>query len=589
MSIAEKLTTIAENEQKVYKAGQSSMVDESKIIEKTVTGTNIVVIDDTSEIPHDVGCKVESVNLFNVNGSLTDSVGWTTGETTLVDGKIKTTSNYANGTGKGQFIDVQPNMKYTISYKIDSMEREGALGGIWVFTSGGSKIHYDSDHVLYSGGSYHFTITTPSNVNKIWLSFNGCADSDDKTIRQYIIYDKVQLNEGDTALPYTPYVDVSGVTVTRCGKNLIPFPYPLFKDTVTTNGITATLQDDGGILLNGTSTSYVYINLARLNLGTVNVLPSKNDSGFISNSVDVAGVTVRYDPNGQLIFIMLVAGITCDNLVVYPQIEKGTVSTDFELGVNNKTYTPNADGTVDGIKSLCPVMTISTDVDGVGLTVDYHKSWGKTEADLKLWEMLTSSGKRTTYSYVFRQTDFTGYTFPKPIVPTVGSDRMFYNYYGTALPGNVDFSQMPDGTYGQYQIFQHSMNLLEIDPFNAPASGHYNGTWGTCPALKRLIGVNSMESTVFSSTFSGCSSLEEVTFCGVIGQNISLSACPLNAASITNIINVLSETATDKTLTLKLTAVQNAFETSSGAADGNTSEEWLNLAATKSNWTITLA
>lgn len=51
MSIAEKLTQIAENEQKVYDAGKRSMVDPAKIIEKTVSGT-FISVDDVSEIPH---------------------------------------------------------------------------------------------------------------------------------------------------------------------------------------------------------------------------------------------------------------------------------------------------------------------------------------------------------------------------------------------------------------------------------------------------------------------------------------------------------------------------------------------------------
>lgn len=54
MSIAEKLVTIAENEQKVYEAGQKSMVDESKIIEATVTGKERISLSDVSEIPHKI-------------------------------------------------------------------------------------------------------------------------------------------------------------------------------------------------------------------------------------------------------------------------------------------------------------------------------------------------------------------------------------------------------------------------------------------------------------------------------------------------------------------------------------------------------
>ena len=45
----------------LYEAGQKSMVDESKIIKKTITGTGWVMVDDVSEIPHDVNIKVENL------------------------------------------------------------------------------------------------------------------------------------------------------------------------------------------------------------------------------------------------------------------------------------------------------------------------------------------------------------------------------------------------------------------------------------------------------------------------------------------------------------------------------------------------
>lgn len=58
-----KLSRIAENVPKVYAAGKASMVDESKLIPTNVVGTSISV-NDVSKLPHDVSCKVESLNLF---------------------------------------------------------------------------------------------------------------------------------------------------------------------------------------------------------------------------------------------------------------------------------------------------------------------------------------------------------------------------------------------------------------------------------------------------------------------------------------------------------------------------------------------
>lgn len=95
----------------------------------------------------------------------------------------------------------------------------------------------------------------------------------------------------------------------------------------------------------------------------------------------------------------------------------------------------------------------------------------------------------------------------------------------------------------------------------------------------------------FNNTFAGCIALENVEFEGEIandGLNMGWSQ-KLSKASILSILNALSTTSTDKTVTFSMTAVNNAFETSEGSADGSTSEEWTTIIATKPNWTIALA
>lgn len=83
----------------------------------------------------------------------------------------------------------------------------------------------------------------------------------------------------------------------------------------------------------------------------------------------------------------------------------------------------------------------------------------------------------------------------------------------------------------------------------------------------------------FASAFYNCPKLKDISFAGVIGNDISFSDCPLlSKASITSIIEHLSDTATGKTLTLNKTAKEAAF----------TTEEWATITATKTNWTISL-
>ncbi len=105
---------------------------------------------------------------------------------------------------------------------------------------------------------------------------------------------------------------------------------------------------------------------------------------------------------------------------------------------------------------------------------------------------------------------------------------------------------------------------------------------------KIILQTNNMSSNCFSNAFYGCSSLENIVFEGEIRYSISFAQSPLTKESIISIVNALSSTTTGLTATFNKTAVNTAFETSEGAADGSTSEEWLNLIATKSNWTITL-
>ena len=84
-----------------------------------------------------------------------------------------------------------------------------------------------------------------------------------------------------------------------------------------------------------------------------------------------------------------------------------------------------------------------------------------------------------------------------------------------------------------------------------------------------------------SNMFYDCQALESITIGGTIactGLDLHWST-KLSRDSITSIVNALSSATSGLTLTLSQTAVNNAF----------TTDEWTALAATKSNWTISLA
>lgn len=132
------------------------------------------------------------------------------------------------------------------------------------------------------------------------------------------------------------------------------------------------------------------------------------------------------------------------------------------------------------------------------------------------------------------------------------TDQMFYwaNRI-TALP-EIDVSNVENC----YSMFSSATNLVTIEKFKVSAK------------------------TVLTEAFYDCSALENLIIEGTISQNNFNTqwSTKLSKASIESIIEALSKSASDKTITLSRTAVNNAFTTS----------EWNNLKASKSNWTISL-
>ena len=215
---------------------------------------------------------------------------------------------------------------------------------------------------------------------------------------------------------------------------------------------------------------------------------------------------------------------------------------------------------------------------------------GKQSAYDEFWDLFQQNGNRTNYQYGICGYGWTVDTFkPKySIIPThangifqycgvqadlgqlfkdrgltldlskcTNSDQMFTGSYFTTLP-ILDFRKV---TSSSYITFSSCTNLTKIELIMLSDSGNQK----------------------FSSSFNSCSALADIRFSGVIGQTLDMKSSPLNKASIENIIEHLSSTATGMTLTLKKSAKEAVF----------TDEEWITLITPKSNqydgnWTISL-
>lgn len=159
---------------------------------------------------------ISSKNLFNKYGSLNDSVGWTSGATTLQsDGTIKATANIANGNGKGQMIEVKPYTKYAFSFKVLQMEIEGTYH-IRIIDGNKTTLHTYSNTTL---GYKTFTFETQSS-NSVWVSICGINNASSVNTFKYVIYDEIQLELGNKATPYTPYKNFEGRTDIITGQEM---------------------------------------------------------------------------------------------------------------------------------------------------------------------------------------------------------------------------------------------------------------------------------------------------------------------------------------------------------------------------------
>lgn len=118
---------------------------------------------------------------------------------------------------------------------------------------------------------------------------------------------------------------------------------------------------------------------------------------------------------------------------------------------------------------------------------------------------------------------------------------------------------------------------------------HINEMFRGAKKLKTIRKLIVSPITNYINTFVACTALENIIIEGVIARDFKIQYSPLTRESITNVYNALSTDTSDKTVAFSLSAVNKAFETSEGLADGSTSDEWTSLIATKPNWTIALS
>lgn len=241
---------------------------------------------------------------------------------------------------------------------------------------------------------------------------------------------------------------------------------------------------------------------------------------------------------------------------------------------------------------------ITADAGYVGLeSVDTNPAFeaGKKSEYDAFWDAAQNYGKRTEYARAFDGPMFRDENFkPKYDMFCAGrADAMFLYSTVSNIAESLeragvilDFSKATS----LYQTFANSYTQA-LGIIDCTSSTSLYAMLQDARNLVRIEKLIFKEEPYGSnvSCFRSCVALEWLEIDGpIVNTGFDFSWSPLSKASLTSIINALSSTTTGLIVTLRKAAVDTAFETTTGAADGSTSEEWTALIATKPNWTINL-
>ncbi len=221
---------------------------------------------------------------------------------------------------------------------------------------------------------------------------------------------------------------------------------------------------------------------------------------------------------------------------------------------------------------------------------------GKQSEYDRFWDSFQSKGALQYMSYYISGTGWNNTTFKPKYDLKIGdwSERVFFKTGTIDLCARLeecgvklDLSGCANIVYLAMDTAITTLPILDVSHISSLNYFIYNNT--KLLSIEKIILKSDGTQTFLNTSFGNNTALTHVIFEGCIGNDLSFSSCPLNKESIISVVNALSATVTGKTITLKKTAVNNAFKTGTELADGSTSQEWLDLIATKQNWTISLA
>lgn len=193
---AETLATIPAD----YTTMAGKVNEQANAIKGHLSG-EIVQASDVSPVEHYLGVTVRGKNLWNMAAI------------TSADGKF---TNNGDGTITVNGGEYYCRAAQTLA-EICPQLRAGDIVKFTISTTGYAGIFLNHANTLVQNG-YALTIT--ADMLASYVALYGVLDTEESFNEPHTIQ-HIQLELGTVATEYTPYIDPAGVTVTRCGENLV--------------------------------------------------------------------------------------------------------------------------------------------------------------------------------------------------------------------------------------------------------------------------------------------------------------------------------------------------------------------------------
>ena len=390
-TVSEKLLQVAQNNPKVYHSGQLNIVKNAECLKEFKSDTSLL-LDNVSPVKHNMGVKVHGKNLFNLSNWVSD---YMVTHEVLDNGQILITgASETTKSGYTQFKQFLNAGTYTVSATMTA-NSTGTKQMVLVWQVKDDQIIKTLYNPDGTTGLQRTVTITLTESKYYYFGLYGGTDNDES------VYVTIQIELGTTATAYTPYVpDLTAVKVTRRGKNL-------FSGLTKGIGIHST---NGSEITNSnyaasdyipvdfnTNTNYYISGLPTTISNFVAAYNANKEflgrtGGSVNSNYKMASAASFQSGTpqgtGDISYLRVCCYKTSVNTGTINdidgcniQLEVGSSATEYEP-YNSATFTPTADGTVNGVTSLYPNTTLMTDTDGVVIDCEYYKDVDKAFDEL---------------------------------------------------------------------------------------------------------------------------------------------------------------------------------------------------------------